>query len=80
MPMSIKLFDDSDKALHLDRSPWPIKSSSKHAFGINYEKYRDFVIGILQNLRENKELKNEDFTDEELALLNILKDLGRIRI
>ena len=50
------------------------------SFGINYEKYSGFVRELLQNLKEKKEIKNIDFAEDEMALLNILKDLEVIKI
>ena len=69
-----QVFDEATK-LSLWIEALTNKNFIKSAFGKNYEKYRDFVIGIFKKLRDNNSLKNENFNNEELALLNILKDL-----
>ena len=69
-----QVFDEATK-LSLWIEALTNKNFIKSAFGKNYEKYRDFVIGIFKKLRDNNSLKNENFNSEELALLNILKDL-----
>ena len=69
-----QVFDEATK-LSLWIEVLTNKNFIKSAFGKNYEKYRDFVIGIFKKLRDNNSLKNENFNSEELALLNILKDL-----
>ncbi len=69
-----QVFDEATK-LSLWIEALTNKNFIKSAFEKNYEKYRDFVIGIFKKLRDNNSLKNENFNNEELALLNILKDL-----
>ena len=69
-----QVFDEATK-LSLWIEALTNKNFIKSAFGKNYEKYKDFVIGIFKKLRDNNSLKNENFNNEELALLNILKDL-----
>lgn len=87
-PQELYLTDYADEYQALDDttklSIWIESLTNKKfleaSFGINYEKYSGFVREILQNLKEKKEIKNIDFAEDEMALLNILKDLEVIKI
>lgn len=56
------------------------KKFLESSFGINYEKYSNFVRELLKDLKDEDVIKNKDFTEAEVALLNILKDLEVIKI
>ncbi|MFR8926548.1 hypothetical protein [Peptoniphilus senegalensis] len=87
-PQELYLTDYADEYQALDDttklSIWIESLTNKKfleaSFGINYEKYSGFVRELLQNLKEKKEIKNIDFAEDEMALLNILKDLEVIKI
>ena len=87
-PQELYLTDYTDEYQALDDttklSIWIESLTNKKfleaSFGINYEKYSGFVRELLQNLKEKKEIKNIDFAEDEMALLNILKDLEVIKI
>lgn len=87
-PQELFLTDYADEYQALDDitklSLWVESLTNKKflesSFGINYEKYSGFVKDILKDLKDVKEIKNRDFAEDEVALLNILKDLEVIRI
>lgn len=87
-PQELYLTDYADEYQALDEttklSIWIESLTNKKfleaSFGINYEKYSGFVRELLQNLKEKKEIKNIGFAEDEIALLNILKDLEVIKI
>lgn len=87
-PQELYLTDYADEYQALDDttklSIWIESLTNKKfleaSFGINYEKYSGFVRELLQNLKEKKEIKNIDFAEDEIILLNILKDLEVIKI
>lgn len=87
-PQELYLTDYSDEYQALDEttklSIWIESLTNKKfleaSFGINYEKYSGFVRELLQNLKDKKEIKNINFAEDEIALLNILKDLEVIKI
>lgn len=87
-PQELYLTDYADEYQALDDttklSIWIESLTNKKfleaSFGINYEKYSGFVRELLQNLKEKKEIKNIDFAEDEISLLNILKDLEVIKI
>lgn len=56
------------------------KKFLESSFGINYEKYSSFVRELLKDLKDEEKIKNRDFAEDEVALLNILKDLEVIKI
>lgn len=56
------------------------KKFLESSFGINYEKYSGFVRELLKDLKDEEKIKNRDFAEDEVALLNILKDLEVIKI
>lgn len=87
-PQELYLTDYADEYQALDEttklSIWIESLTNKKfleaSFGINYEKYSGFVRELLQNLKDKKEIKNINFAEDEIALLNILKDLEVIKI
>lgn len=87
-PQELYLTDYADEYQALDEttklSIWIESLTNKKfleaSFGINYEKYSGFVRELLQNLKDKKEIKNINFAEDEIALLNILKYLEVIKI
>lgn len=87
-PQELFLTDYADEYQALDDitklSLWVESLTNKKflesSFGINYEKYSGFVKDLLKDLKDVEEIKNRDFAEDEVALLNILKDLEVIKI
>ena len=87
-PQELFLTDYADEYQALDDitklSLWVESLTNKKflesSFGINYEKYSGFVKDLLKGLKDVEDIKNRDFAEDEVALLNILKDLEVIKI
>lgn len=87
-PQELFLTDYADEYQALDDitklSLWVESLTNKKflesSFGINYEKYSGFVKDLLKDLKDGEVIKNRDFAEDEVALLNILKDLEVIKI
>lgn len=87
-PQELFLTDYADEYQALDDitklSLWVESLTNKKflesSFGINYEKYSGFVKDLLKDLKDVEDIKNRDFAEDEVALLNILKDLEVIKI
>lgn len=87
-PQELFLTDYADEYQALDDitklSLWVESLTNKNflesSFGINHEKYSGFVKDLLKDLKDGEVIKNRDFAEDEVALLNILKDLEVIKI